>query len=257
MAQQAGQLSPDGKWVWNGAQWVPYAPIPTLAAQVTWAQAFESASFRATFVTIFFLANAAALVMGVILDIVFISSDAALATLSSTEFLPVDLANLIYASVYYGTLIPSVVFFCLWLHRAVRNMPALGAWDARWSPAGAVGRSFIPFLNFAHPMSGTLEAWRASDPTRRWIDVLARKRMGPPALIVMWWMAWIVGGLVSRISFRMAFSKDPGTLTMATWLDLLSSVLLIAAAGLAILVVREVTARQNHKNELIVTGQLA
>ena len=37
--------------------------------------------------------------------------------------------------------------------------------------------------------------------------------------------------------------------------DLVSAVLLIAAAVLAVLVVRDVTARQDHKNTLITAGQ--
>jgi hypothetical protein len=236
---------------------MPHAPVVAPPTPVAWARAFESASFRARFVTVLLLANAAALVVGIIFDIASIASNAEFATLSDTQTLAIGLLGLVYLIVYYGTFLPCVVLFCMWVHRAVRNMPALGAWDARWSPAGAVGRSFLPFLNFAHPMSGTLEAWRSSDPSRRWIDVLTRKQIAPPTLIVMWWAAWLVGGLINRVSFQLSRSKDPATLATATWLDLLGAVLMIVAAGLAILVVREVTARQNHKNELIVTGQLA
>jgi hypothetical protein len=43
----------------------------------------------------------------------------------------------------------------------------------------------------------------------------------------------------------------------ANVVSVLGSLVLAAAAALAILVVREVTARQDRKNELIATGQLA
>jgi hypothetical protein len=52
-------------------------------------------------------------------------------------------------------------------------------------------------------------------------------------------------------------SNDPGTLASAPAVDLVGSIVLIAAAALAILTIRDVTARQDRKNELIVTGQLA
>jgi hypothetical protein len=74
---------------------------------------------------------------------------------------------------------------------------------------------------------------------------------------VAWWSTYLVGGLLSRISFQMSRSSDPGTLAASSSVDVASAVLLIAAAVLAVLVVRDVTRRQDRKNELIATGQLA
>src|SRR4029077_97976 len=147
--------------------------------------------------------------------------------------------------------VPCVVLFCMWVHRVVRNMPALGSWDARWSPAGAVGRCFIPFLNLAHPMSGTLEAWRASDPARRWADLAVRKHMRPPGLIVAWWSLWLIGSILGRISFQLGRSNDLGAIAASTAVVLISSVVLIAAAVLAVLTIRDVTRRQDRKYQLI------
>jgi hypothetical protein len=106
-------------------------------------------------------------------------------------------------------------------------------------------------------MSGTLDAWRASDPTQRWASWPARKQKRPPALIVLWWSAWLIGNVISRISFQMARSSDSGTVAAASGVDLASSIILIAAAVLAILTIRDVTRRQDRKNELIASGQLA
>jgi hypothetical protein len=188
-------------------------------------------------------------------DFVLISFGSA--KLSDNQSLIVALTALAFLLTYFGTFIPAVVFFCMWVHRAVRNMPALGAWDPRWSPAGAVWRCFIPFLNLVHPMSGTLEAWRGSDPTRRWINVTDRKAIAPPALIVGWWASWLIGSWLSTIASRLSNSNDAGTAMAGNWVDVLGSVVLIGAAVLGAFVVRQVTARQDRKNELIASGQLA
>ena len=39
----------------------------------------------------------------------------------------------------------------MWVHRAYRNLPALGARDMAYSPGWAVGWWFIPFLNLVRP----------------------------------------------------------------------------------------------------------
>jgi hypothetical protein len=252
MVQQPGQISPDGKWLWNGAEWVPNAPAPVAQPLVPWAKPYESALFRSRFIMILLLANAAALVVGIAFDALSLSIGA-----DASSNVAVEVLALVFLVAYYGTFISCIVLFCMWLHRVVRNMPALGSWDARWSPAGAVGRCFIPFLNLAHPMSGTLDAWRASDPTQRWASWPIRKQMRPPVLIVVWWSAWLIGRLLSGVASQLSRSNDPGTLASAPAVDLVGSIVLIAAAALAILTIRDVTARQDRKNELIVTGQLA
>ncbi len=257
MAQQIGQVSPDGRWLWNGNEWIPHTPAGVAPPLVPWARPYESALFRSKFLTILLLANAVALVIGIVFDTVYLASGVDISAYSDVQSVAIGLLGLAYVVTFYGTFIACVVLFCMWAHRVVRNMPALGSWDARWSPSGAVVRCFIPFLNLAHPMSGTLEAWRASDPAQRWANVTIRKQMGPPALIVTWWSAWLIGGILSRIAFQLGRGSDPGALAASTAVDLASAVVLIAAAALAVLTVRTVTSRQDRKNELISTGRLA
>ncbi len=257
MAQQTGQVSPDGKWLWNGSEWIPHTPVPVAPPLVAWARPYESALYRSRFITILLLANVAALVIGIVFDVVYLASGVDASGYSDLQSVAIPLLALVSLITFYGTFIACVVLFCMWLHRVVRNLPALGSWDARWSPSGAVVRCFIPFLNLAHPMSGTLDAWRASDPTQRWANVKMRQRMGPPAIIIAWWSTWLIGGILSRIAFQMSRSNDPGTLAASTGVDLASAVVLIVAALFALLTIREVTGRQDRKHELIATGRLA
>jgi hypothetical protein len=257
MAQQAGQISPDGKWLWNGTEWIANtaAPVAVAPLPVPWARPYESAHQRATLVTIFLLASTVGLVaLG---GFTLLATGAGSAASSDAQAVLVGVGALLVLVVYFGTLIPSIVFFCMWLHRVVRNMPALGSWDPRWSPAGAVWRCFIPFLNLAHPMSGTLEAWRASDSSRRWINVVERKAMKVPGVIIGWWSLWLIGNLVSNIGNRLTSNKDSGAVAVGDSLIVVGNLLLIGSAVLAVLVVRAVTARQDRKNELIASGQLA
>ena len=257
MAQQVGQISPDGRWLWNGTEWIPNTPAPVAVAPppVPWARPYESARTRATLVTIFLVASTVGLVALGIFNVFVTGADTQ--NSSDTQTVLVGVVALLVLVLYFGTLIPSIVFFCMWLHRVVRNMPALGSWDPRWSPAGAVGRCFIPFLNLAHPMSGTLEAWRSSDSSRRWINVVERKAMKVPGMIIGWWSLWLIGNFVTNIGSRLTSNKDAAAVSVGESLIIVGNLLLIGAALLAVLVVRAVTARQDRKNELIVTGQLA
>ena len=217
-----------------------------------WARPYESARFRAMFVTIFIAINIVGFVLLAIVEVLLPGAQAQASTVNDTQAMLVGLLALVMLIVYFGSLIPAIVFFCMWVHRVVRNMPALGAFDPRWSPAGAVGRCFIPFLNLVHPMSGTLDAWRGADPSQRWINVAARKRIRPPLFIIGWWSLWLIGNWAALPGSRVGNS----TAAQAS-ISVAGAILVMGAGALAIITVREVTARQDRKNELIAHGQLA
>lgn len=150
---------------------------------------------------------------------------------------------------FYGTFIAAIVFFCMWLHRTVRNMPALGAPDPRCSPSRAVVFCFIPILNFFNPYWSVLDAWRGADTSRRWIDQSGRRSAGVSGLLAGWWALWLIGGVLSRAAF--ATTGPVGDV-----IDIVANTTVIGAAVLCILVVRDVTARQDRKHELIDSGAL-
>ena len=140
---QTGHLSPDGRWLWTGIQWVPNTQASVQSGLPLWARAYESARTRSNLVTIFLLGNLLGLLVGMIFDVVDI--DYLQTTTPSDSLTFADgLLAIVYVLAFYGTLIPAVVFFCMWLHRVVRNMPALGAADPRWSPA--VGAAILAAL---------------------------------------------------------------------------------------------------------------
>jgi hypothetical protein len=241
--QQTGQISPDGYWMWNGAQWVPNPYRPMAAPPA--AAPYQSAGPRGGIASILVLSNIAGIVLlaaaSLTIDLITNPND--------TQSLFVGLLSLVALIVWLGTLIGAVVFFCMWLHRVVLNMPALGSPDPRWSPARAVVYCFIPFIWFVHPLWSVLDAWRGADASRRWLDQGARRILRTPRLIAGWWVAWLIGNYVLNISSRMS-----GGLAVA--LDVIGAIGQIVAAVLCVMVIREVTARQEHKNQLIASGQL-
>jgi len=251
--QQAGHVSPDGYWLWDGTQWVPNPNRPAVASG--WAPPFETARFRAAMTTVFLIANAIALGLGIlwtVLNIAYIQT-----TAPDTSFTVVwGVVAVAYVVLLIGTAIPAAVFFSMWVHRVVRNMPALGSPDWRRSPGWSVGSSFIPILSLFYPYWAVLDAWRASDPRWRWLNRPARKALGVPPLPAAWWALYLAALVTSRVASVMDRSQDLGTRVAGSAVDIAASVVLIGAAALAIFVVRDLTARQEHKNELIASGQL-
>lgn len=239
--QGAAQISPDGYWMWNGTQWVPnpYRPVAAPAPSVP----YESAGPRAGTASILLYSSIAGIVLltagNVAIDLAPNASDnLAISALALVAFV-----------VWFGTLLGAIVFFCMWLHRIIRNMPSLGAPDPRWSPARAVVYCFIPFVWFVHPLWSVLDAWRGADASRRWLDRGTRRTLGAPGLLAPWWATWLIGNYVTNIGAR--FNGSAGVV-----LDVMGSANQIAAAVLLVMVIREVTARQERKNELITSGQL-
>lgn len=240
--QTPGPISPDGKWWWNGTQWLPYQQ-PSAGAP-GWP--YESPGFRARMTSIFlmtYVGGAALLTLGSVATDLYPNA-------SDNAALVIGLVALLGVLAWAATQIPSVVFFCMWLHRVIRNMPAVGSPDPRWSPARAVVYCFIPIINLVHPLFSVLDAWRGADPSRRWLDSQTRKAIRAPRLIAAWWALWLVGGYGFNIAARL--SGPP-----AAVLDVISGGCSIAAAIFCIRVVQDVTARQDKKQELIGTGQIA
>ncbi|HMA36213.1 MAG TPA: DUF4328 domain-containing protein [Chloroflexia bacterium] len=56
------------------------------------------------------------------------------------------------------------VLFLIWIYRAHRNLPALGAACLKYSPGWAVGGFFVPFVSLVLPFRVMAEIWKASQP---------------------------------------------------------------------------------------------
>ncbi len=112
----------------------------------------------------------------------------------------------------------TILFVCVWFHRATMNALARGAQLEVDSPAAAVVSWFIPILNLARPFNIT-----------RGMLVSAGR---DPAPVAAWQGMWIVGNITSYASGQF-FSGPEGF-----GLNILSDALLVGAALTLIQIVR-------------------
>jgi hypothetical protein len=121
-----------------------------------------------------------------------------------------DIAALVVA------VIVAAVCFGIWLHRAVRNLARLGRFGMTYSPAGAVGSFYIPFVNFVRPHRVLTELWRASEPAAE-ADGSAWRAFGSStALLDVWWGCFLASGFVSRMKPPVDFPGASGLFGLAT-----------------------------------------
>ena len=140
----------------------------------------------------------------------------------------------------------TVVTFIVWLYRVYSNLKPLGAYELRFGKGWAIGGWFVPILNWWRPKQIVNDAWRASDPDlgfwthrREWEDAPV------PPLFLLWWLLLLAGSILDRISSRMyASASTLDAERSATIVSMCASALSIAAAILAVMVVRRVTDRQ-------------
>ena len=140
--------------------------------------------------------------------------------------------------------IPTVVAFLMWMHRASRNLRALGAYGQRFSPGWAVGWWFIPIMFFFRPYQAMVEIWRGSASRVLGESDLDWKGRPVSLLLGWWWGLWIASNLLGLV---WAFSA-------ANEWGLISATLTVADGILAILVVRRITDRQEAKVHRVPAG---
>ncbi|MDO8586752.1 MAG: DUF4328 domain-containing protein [Armatimonadota bacterium] len=138
------------------------------------------------------------------------------------------------------------VFFLVWIHRAHQNLSAFDMQGLSYSPAWAVGWFFVPILNLFQPYHVAVEIWKASDPRlgndRHWQT--ARSSW----LIGCWWVLFVLMNVAHGISSKLSDASS------AIWGLVISEILGIAAAILAVLLVRAIDSRQEQRSRGLATG---
>jgi len=133
----------------------------------------------------------------------------------------------------YAGLVGAAIAVPMWMHRAFRNLPALGAVRAGWSPAWAAAGWFIPFANFVVPCLVMAELWR-----RTHVDGDARG-----GIVVLWWTAWIATYLLQLVANVVAQLNTSAALV----LGILSSLVVLPAGVLLVSIIRQVTRLQRAR----------
>ncbi|MBM3670613.1 MAG: DUF4328 domain-containing protein [Actinobacteria bacterium] len=139
----------------------------------------------------------------------------------------------------------TAVCFIVWTWRAAKNNEGLGRVEPRLTAAWAIAGWLIPLAFFVIPVLVVQDLWRGSDSSVPPGD--SRWKIGPRSALVGWW--WAVS-LLSVIRIYAGGSTEADNrlsdIRASNVRAGIGSAFTIAAAVLAILVVRRITERQEE-----------
>jgi hypothetical protein len=140
-----------------------------------------------------------------------------------------------------------IVVFLMWLYRAHSNLPFLQAKDLEFTSGWAVGWWFIPIASLFKPFQVVREVWVESDPET--VDDVVFLSYGPrsaPTYMVFWWVFWLISNISANlIGLIVTQTQD---LVVLGGIDVFVSVVTLAATGLVMYLVRDITDRQEKRS---------
>jgi hypothetical protein len=200
---------------------------------------YRSAATRATVVTAALALIAFLIVLSIYHDIaglglVGLAKTGRLTTAAADSF---DAMTAVIGYVYLAVYAITVIAFLAWLSRSVDNVPALGGGWPKVTPRWAIGWWFVPGANLLRPYQ------IVKDMSRRLALVSESSR---DRLIYLWWLVWISANIAGLLPAGVKVNDLP---SWSQWLDLsmYGDVLKLAAAILAIAVVRRIQHRANAR----------
>jgi Domain of unknown function (DUF4328) len=142
----------------------------------------------------------------------------------------------------------AAIFFLVWLFRTFKNLAPLKVRNSEHPPGWAVGFWFVPFANLFKPHQIMQQAWRDTDPdvdpALNYIPAKAQFNN----LILGWWITYIVSVILLR--FIPVIVNEMSNSQRALVI-MIASILVASAAGMAFLIVSEITGRQIKRAENI------
>lgn len=192
----------------------------------------------------------------VIMSIVMIAFPDARMDLGDGESLNIGFGLLGLAAILEIFLrILTIIFFLIWEYRSFNNLSALRARNLEYSPGWAVGWWFIPFANLVKPFQVIRELWNESDPNFDEETGFLYTSGGTPEIIGFWWAAFLLSGFAGRIADKLVDSNRGEPSQYFPVVFIVASVLQLAAAILAIMIVKGVTERQEQRFDKIAMTQ--
>jgi hypothetical protein len=139
----------------------------------------------------------------------------------------------------------TIVVFLMWTHRVHRNLPSLGATGLEFSPRGAVGWYFVPFLNLFKPYQAMREIYNASEPSAPPEHGPESRSRNAAVVVKTWWALFLLMNFVNNAVTRASFHADtPGSVQFVAAATMVAEIFSIASMLSAIWLVRSVTKRQ-------------
>jgi Domain of unknown function (DUF4328) len=145
----------------------------------------------------------------------------------------------------------TIVAFLMWTHRAHRNLPSLDATELEFTPPGAAGWYFVPFLNLFKPYQAMREIYNASVPSDSHEGGSEWRRRNAPALVKTWWALFLFMNFVSNAVLRAELHADTAGayqfVAAASMVDCTISIAaMLAAASMAWSITRRQDVRASH-----------
>ncbi|MFI5670461.1 DUF4328 domain-containing protein [Streptomyces sp. NPDC051704] len=157
-----------------------------------------------------------------------------------------DTLTAIAGSLQFLILLATAVVFIIWFHRVRVNGEIMRPDAFSQTRGWAIGGWFIPLGNLFLPYRTAREIWTAS--TQFAPDGSFREVSAAP--VNTWWAVWVFSALSDRVlSVMYRRAETPEALRDASAVGMVTDLLTVAAAVLAIVFVRKLTAMQTTKAE--------
>jgi len=234
------------------------ASLESLDPESTASPDVESARSAGQFLRGLFVANIGLGAVGILLgiaemDLVY---NAATRGITQAQAEANDVRQMGMAVLQLALFVATSIVFLVWFRRAHKALPALGGRELKYSPGWAVGGFFVPFLNLIRPVQVMGEVWHGSDPGRLEEDLAPdgpslRKDLILPLAVRVWWVLYLAYGFVGNILLRMGMEKDQELAQIQTvsTVGVLSDILLVASAAMALVVVTKIQRWQPERWE--------
>jgi Domain of unknown function (DUF4328) len=157
------------------------------------------------------------------------------------EFTTFDWIYLSVATAFLVVSITTIILWCMWVHRAARNIVESGLTAFSFTPAWAVGWYFIPIATWFKPFQAMREIWNGSVGDMGDLTL-------PQPLLTKWWASWLVSSILSNISFRITMQAETAeALYAATAIGAAASVASFVAIPAAIKMLAAITEGQKFR----------
>ena len=236
---------------------LPLISSPPHYTPETFRPGYASAHSRARIVTVLLTASAVLSLGSILLSALqFVFPKLAFAEeeINEPELLVFGLLLLGVGLIQIAVYIATIVVFLMWLYRSYENLPSFGVHrnSIQYSSGWAVGSFFIPFVNLIIPYRAVKELWSKSVPNR--LEMFSEPE--PPGFFPLWWAAWLLSNFANNVYMRLAWNEQLNPEVDAT-LGMLTGMLDIVSAVLAIMVVRAIDKQQEVSASLVTRGSMS
>ena len=142
-----------------------------------------------------------------------------------------------------------VILFLVWLHRAFKNLPVIGAKYLEFTPGWAVGWWFVPFANLFKPYQIIKELYASSDLAANPDSEGTTENVG------LWWGTFLCANIVLRIADGLIGDLDNASKGFAA-IFLVGELLFVGAALLCMLIVKRVNTWQTQAISLVAASEV-